>query len=107
MTELRLSEYVEGRYLWLPQGARVLAVRQTPEVVGTYTWTVLEDTFPTEKTLRRFLIAEINDVCRVSGNERLEYIGAIGTGEDARTVFEIVRPLEANPARSVLSYCQT
>jgi len=90
--ELRLTEYVEGPQLWLVRGARVLAVRQEPGMMGTYKFTVLEDAlFPTEKTLRRFLVLEPNDVCRVSENEHLDYVGTIGTGEDTRTVFEVVR----------------
>lgn len=100
MKELRLTEYIDGHGLWLSKGTQVLAVRQTPGVIGTYTWTVLEDASPTEKTLRRFLVVEVSEVCRVKENERLEYIGAIGTGEDARTVFEVVRLPEAKEDRA-------
>ena len=104
MKELRLTEYTEGHTLWLPKGARILAVREQPSMRGNYVWTVLENASPTEKTLRRLLVAEVNDVCRVNSNERLAYIGAIGSGEDARTVFEVVRLPEIKQMTSAVSY---
>lgn len=50
----------------------------------------MEDAAPTEKTVRRFLVVEAGDVCRLGSNERLEYIGVIGASETPRRVFEVV-----------------
>ena len=93
MKEQRLTEYTEGRNLWLPKGARILVVRHQGTAMASYVWTVLEDASPSEKTLRRFVVLEINDV--YTGNKCLDYIGAIGTEGDTRAVFEVVSLCEA------------
>ena len=106
MEELRLTEYREGEYLWLPKGARILGVREQGPGMASYIWTVLEKASPIEKTLRRFVVLEVHDVYRLKSNERLQYIGTIGTEADARAILEICALPKAEQTGGTISFYQ-